>query len=127
MKEELAEIKTKYGDERKTKIVAHGVSDISAKDTIPNEPMVVALTLENYIKRMPPNTFRTQHRGGKGVMGMTTKEEDEIKIICHTKTTKKFYFSRIEDVYLNSCLRNSASFPRFKRTSHRKSASIAGR
>ncbi|MEK7171715.1 MAG: DNA gyrase subunit A [Patescibacteria group bacterium] len=92
MKEELAEIKTKYGDERKTKIVAHGVSDISAKDTIPNEPMVVALTLENYIKRMPPNTFRTQHRGGKGVMGMTTKEEDEIKIICHTKNHEEILF-----------------------------------
>lgn len=92
MKEELAEIKTKYGDERKTKIVAHGVSDISAKDTIPNEPMVVALTLENYIKRMPPSTFRTQHRGGKGVMGMTTKEEDEIKIICHTKNHEEILF-----------------------------------
>ncbi len=92
MKDELAEIKSRYGDERKTKIIAHGVSDISAKDTIPNEPMVVALTRENYIKRMPPNTFRAQHRGGKGIMGMTTKEDDEIKIICHTRNHEEILF-----------------------------------
>lgn len=92
MKDELAEIKAKYGDERKTKIVAHGVSDISAKDTIPNEPMVVCLTRENYIKRIPPSTFRTQHRGGKGVIGMATKEEDEIKIICHTRNHEEIMF-----------------------------------
>lgn len=92
MKDELAEIKAKYGDERKTKIVAHAVGEISAKDTIPNEPMVVCFTRENYIKRMPPGTFRTQHRGGKGVIGMATKEEDEIKIICHTKNHEEILF-----------------------------------
>lgn len=92
MKDELIEIKKRYGDERKTKIVAHEVGEISQKDTIPNEPMVVALTRENYIKRMPPSTFRTQHRGGKGVIGMTTKEEDEIKIICHTKNHEEILF-----------------------------------
>lgn len=92
MKDELAEIKSRYGDERRTKIIAHEVGEISHKDTIPNEPMVVVLTLENYIKRMPPGTFRTQHRGGKGVMGMATKEEDEIKIICHTKNHEEILF-----------------------------------
>ncbi|MFA6521783.1 MAG: DNA gyrase subunit A [Candidatus Gracilibacteria bacterium] len=92
MKEELAEIKNKFGDERKTKIVAHQIGEFSAKDTIPNEPMVVALTRENYIKRLPPSTFRTQHRGGKGVMGMSTKEDDEIKIICHTKNHEEILF-----------------------------------
>ncbi|MEK7523675.1 MAG: DNA gyrase subunit A [Patescibacteria group bacterium] len=92
MKDELAEIKAKYGDERKTKVVAHAVGEISNKDTIPNEPMVVVLTRENYIKRLPPSTFRTQHRGGKGVIGMTTKDEDEIKIICHTKNHEEILF-----------------------------------
>lgn len=92
MKEELTEIKTKYGDERKTKIIAHPVGEISSKDTIPNEPMVVTLTRENYIKRMSPSTFRTQNRGGKGVIGMTTKEEDEIKIICHTRNHEELLF-----------------------------------
>lgn len=92
MKDELAEIKTRYGDERKTKIVAHAVSEIAQKDTIPNETMVVVLTRENYIKRMPPSTFRTQHRGGKGVLGMTTKDEDEIKIVCNTKNHEEILF-----------------------------------
>ncbi|MEK9132807.1 MAG: DNA topoisomerase (ATP-hydrolyzing), partial [Patescibacteria group bacterium] len=55
MKDELADIKTRFGDERKTKVMAHAVGEISNKDTIPNEPMVVALTRENYIKRLPPN------------------------------------------------------------------------
>lgn len=92
MKKELVEIKEKYGDERRTKVVASAVGEISSKDTIPNEPMVVAITRENYIKRMPPSTFRTQHRGGKGVVGMTTKEEDEIKIICHTRNHEDILF-----------------------------------
>lgn len=92
MKDELGVIKQRFGDERKTKIIAHAVGEISAKDTIPNEPMVVALTRENYIKRLPPSTFRTQHRGGKGVMGMTTKDEDEIKMIRHTKNHEDMLF-----------------------------------
>lgn len=92
MKDDLAEIKARYGDERRTKIVAHAVGEISNKDTIPNEPMVVVFTRENYIKRIPPSTFRTQHRGGKGVIGMATKDEDEIKIICHTKNHEEILF-----------------------------------
>lgn len=92
MKKELEEIKQKYGDERRTKIVGHAVSEISAKDTIPDEPMVVTLTRGNYIKRMPPSTFRTQHRGGKGVIGMMTQEEDEINMICHTRNHENLLF-----------------------------------
>ena len=81
MKKELAEIKEKYADERKTEIVPHAIGEISQKDTIPNAPMVITLTKENYIKRLPPSSFRTQKRGGKGVVGMATKEEDEIDIV----------------------------------------------
>ncbi len=92
IKEELTDVKARFGDERRTKIIRHAVGEISSKDTIPNEPMVVVLTRENYIKRMPPSTFRTQHRGGKGVMGMTTKDEDEIKIICHTRNHEDILF-----------------------------------
>ena len=82
MQNELAEIKEKYGDKRKTEIVPHAIDNISQKDTIPNEPMIVVMSRENYIKRVPPSTFRTQNRGGKGIIGGTTKEEDEIKLIC---------------------------------------------
>jgi len=86
IKEELAEIKEKYGDERRTEIVPHGLGKFSLKDTIPNEPMIVILTKEGYIKRVPPSTFRAQHRGGKGIVGVTTKEEDEISMMRHAKT-----------------------------------------
>ncbi len=86
IKKELADIKEKYGSERKTKIIAEAVGQISQKDTIPNEAMIVVLTQENYIKRMPPSTFRAQNRGGKGIIGATTKEEDEIKIVRSSMT-----------------------------------------
>ncbi|MFA6917426.1 MAG: DNA gyrase subunit A [Candidatus Gracilibacteria bacterium] len=82
MQKELAEIKEKYADKRKTEIIPHAIDNISQKDTIPNEPMIVVMSRENYIKRVPPSTFRTQNRGGKGIIGSTTKEEDEIKLIC---------------------------------------------
>ncbi len=81
MQDELAEIKEKYADERRTVIVPHAVNAISAKDTIPNKQMIVMLTKENYIKRIPSNTFKAQNRGGKGIVGGKTKEEDEIKLI----------------------------------------------
>lgn len=92
LKDELAEIKEKYGDERRTKIVPHAIGDFSAKDTIPNSPMLIILTKENYIKRVPPNSFRTQHRGGKGVIGMTTKEEDEIRIMRYVRNHDDLYY-----------------------------------
>ncbi|MEK7673009.1 MAG: DNA gyrase subunit A [Patescibacteria group bacterium] len=81
MQNELKEIKEKYNDERRTEVVANAVDSISQKDTIPNEPVIVLLSRENYIKRVPSSTFRAQHRGGKGIIGGTTKEEDEIKLI----------------------------------------------
>ncbi len=85
IKTELAEIKEKYGDERKTEIVPHGLGKFSMKDTIPNENMIVIVSKEGYIKRVPPSTFKAQHRGGKGIVGVTTKEEDEISIVRPAK------------------------------------------
>jgi DNA gyrase subunit A len=81
MKDELAEIKEKYADERKTEVIPHAVGSISHKDTIPNEPMIVVLSKGNYVKRISPNSFKAQRRGGKGIIGGTTKEEDEIRLI----------------------------------------------
>jgi DNA gyrase subunit A len=85
IKDELAYIKEKYGDNRQTEIVPHGLGKFSDKDTIPNEPMIVMLSKGGYIKRVPPSSFKAQHRGGKGIVGATTKEEDEVKIIRHAK------------------------------------------
>lgn len=78
IKEELAEIKDKYGDERRTKIVAEELGSFRAEDLIPNEQMVVTLTENNYIKRVPVAFYRSQARGGKGVSGMTTKDLDTV-------------------------------------------------
>jgi len=86
VKTETQEIIDKYGDARRTVIIPHAVGEFNAKSLIPNEPMIVALTKGGYIKRMSPTVYRTQARGGKGVIGMTTKEEDEISQIMHTQT-----------------------------------------
>ena len=94
IKDEIDEIIEKYGDERRTQVVPHAVGDFNAKALIPNEPMIVALTKAGYIKRMSPSVYRTQGRGGKGIIGMTTKDEDEIASIIHVMTHDDiFYFT----------------------------------
>ncbi|MDD5251441.1 MAG: DNA gyrase subunit A [Patescibacteria group bacterium] len=92
IKDEVAELKAKYGDERRTQIVPHGVKEFSAEDVIPNESTVVLITADGYIKRLPPDTFRTQERGGKGVAGVKTKEEDVVDHIFSTTTHADLYF-----------------------------------
>jgi DNA gyrase subunit A len=81
--EELKDLKDTYGDDRRTTIVSHAVGEFSAKDTIPNAPMIVTLTTSGYVKRLSPMQFRAQHRGGKGIKGMTTKDDDEIMSMLH--------------------------------------------
>jgi DNA gyrase subunit A len=81
IKEETAEILEKYADERRTKVVPTGLGKIKAIDTVPNEPMIVTLTENNYIKRMPLNTFKSQNRGGKGVAGLSMKDDDQVKLV----------------------------------------------
>ncbi len=85
IKEELLEIKEKFGDERLTKIVA-AEGEIDVEDLIKEEQTVVALTNFGYIKRMPVDTYKSQRRGGKGIMGITTREEDFVKEIFTTST-----------------------------------------
>jgi DNA gyrase subunit A len=75
IKRELLDIKEKYSDERRTEIV-EGEIDIDMEDLIPVEDVVITITDSGYIKRIPCETYRTQHRGGKGLVGMKTKEED---------------------------------------------------
>ncbi len=81
IKEETEEILEKYADERRTKVVPTGIGKIKAIDTVPNEPMIVTLTENNYIKRMPLNTFKAQNRGGKGVAGLSMKDDDQVKLV----------------------------------------------
>ena len=91
IKEELNEVKQKYGDERKTKIVA-AEGEIDVEDLIKEEQTVVALTHFGYIKRMPIDTYKSQRRGGKGITGMTTREEDFVKQIFTASTHDTILF-----------------------------------
>ena len=91
IKEELLEIRDKFGDDRKTKIVA-GEGEIDLEDLIKEEQTVVALTHSGYIKRMPIDTYRSQRRGGKGITGIATKEDDFVKQIFTASTHDMILF-----------------------------------
>lgn len=91
IKEELLEIKDKFGDDRKTKIVA-AEGEIDLEDLIKEEQCVVALTHFGYIKRMPIDTYRSQRRGGKGITGIATREEDFVKQIFTASTHDTILF-----------------------------------
>ncbi len=99
IKEELLEIKDKYGDERKTKIVA-AEGEFEVEDLIKDEQCVVALTHFGYIKRMPIDTYKSQKRGGKGITGIATREEDFVKQIFTASTHDTIlFFSNKGKVY----------------------------
>ena len=91
IKEELIEIKNKFGDERKTKIVAAD-GEFVVEDLIKEEQTVVALTHFGYIKRMPIDTYKSQRRGGKGITGIATREEDFVKQIFTASTHDTILF-----------------------------------
>lgn len=92
VKDELKVLAEKYGDERKTAVVAGGVGEFSMEDLVPNEETVVMMTRDGYIKRLEPDTFKVQARGGKGVMGLTTKEEDTVQFMFTSLTHNDILF-----------------------------------
>jgi DNA gyrase subunit A len=85
IKKEIRELKEKYGDERRTEIIEHA-EDIEIEDLIPVEDVIVTITHTGYIKRLPSDTYRQQKRGGIGLIGMETKEEDRIVDLFITST-----------------------------------------
>ncbi len=91
VKEELIEVKEKFGDERKTKIVA-AEGEFEVEDLIKEEQTVIALTHFGYIKRMPIDTYKSQRRGGKGIAGIATREEDFVKQIFTASTHDTILF-----------------------------------
>ena len=91
IKEELIEVKEKFGDERKTKIIA-AEGEIEVEDLIKEEQSVIALTHFGYIKRMPIDTYKSQKRGGKGITGISTREEDFVKEIFTASTHDTILF-----------------------------------
>ncbi len=100
IKKELAEIREKYADERKTKVVKSGIGEFKQEDLIANEEAIITLSQDGYIKRMNPGAYRVQKRGGKGVIGATTKEGDIIEqvtsIMAHDNL---FFFTNTGKVY----------------------------
>lgn len=86
IKTETNDIKEKYGDERRTKVVPGGIGRFTAEDLIPDEQVITTLTSGGYIKRLPVDTYRSQVRGGKGVTGMTTKDEDAVEHLACVST-----------------------------------------
>lgn len=86
IKQELKELKDKYGDDRRTRIVAREAEEIGEEDMIPEEEMLVTITRDGYIKRLPLDTYRSQRRGGKGIIATTTKEEDTLEHIFQVST-----------------------------------------
>jgi DNA gyrase subunit A len=97
---DLEDIKEKYGDERRTKVVKGKVNEISEEDMVASEDTLVTITHSGYIKRLPPNTYKAQHRGGKGVSGGSTKDGDFIEhaFLCNTHD-ELLLFSNMGKVY----------------------------
>lgn len=92
IKDEITSLVNKYGDDRKTTVVPHGVKDFSIEDLVPNEETVVMMTRDGYVKRLDPDIFKVQARGGKGVMGLTTKEEDTVDFMFTSLTHNDILF-----------------------------------
>ncbi|MFA7245178.1 MAG: DNA gyrase subunit A [Candidatus Magasanikbacteria bacterium] len=92
IKSEVETIRQVYGNARRTQIVSHGVKEFNIEDLVPNEPTLIISTRDGYIKRLPPDTFKQQSRGGKGVIGLTTKEEDVVDKIISTNTHDNILF-----------------------------------
>ncbi len=92
IKDEITQLKEKYGDERRTKVIKGKVGEFAEEDLIPNDPMVVTITKTGYVKRLSPASYRAQARGGKGVTGMTTKEDDEVDKILTTNAHDNILF-----------------------------------
>ncbi|MGE6257591.1 DNA gyrase subunit A [Heyndrickxia sporothermodurans] len=92
IREELLEIKERFNDQRRTEIVSGGIEQIEDEDLIPRENIVISLTHNGYIKRLPISTYRSQKRGGRGVQGMGTNEDDFVEHLLTTSTHDTILF-----------------------------------
>ena len=92
IRDDIVEMKEKYGDERRTGIVHHASGDFSDEDLIPQENVLISFSANAYIKRMGADTFRAQGRGGRGVKGMTTRGEDEVMDLRFARTLDHILF-----------------------------------
>lgn len=91
-KSELEKLKERFGDDRRTRVFKQKIGEFSEEDLIPNEPTIVTITVGGYVKRQDIGSFRTQRRGGKGIAGITTKEEDIVSQLFATHTHDNLLF-----------------------------------
>jgi DNA gyrase subunit A len=96
IKQDLYELREKYGDPRRTEIKDDEAGEFTEEDLIPNDEVVVTLTSNGYIKRLPANAYRAQRRGGKGSRGIATHEDDVVShlLVCHAHDSLLFFTNR---------------------------------
>ncbi|NJN65389.1 MAG: DNA gyrase subunit A [Chloroflexaceae bacterium] len=96
IKADLHMLKEQYGDERRTRIIPNADGEVSDEDLIPDVRVLITLTNRGYIKRLPVDTYRTQRRGGRGVLGMQTREQDIVRhiVVCSTMDSLLFFTDR---------------------------------
>ncbi len=92
IKGEIAEIKDKFGDERRTQIIPQGIGQFNAEDLIPENNVIISITKSGYIKRQSPDTYRSQVRGGRGVIGQSLKDEDIVDSVLSATTHDDIMF-----------------------------------
>jgi len=92
LKKELQDLKQKYGDERRTKLIKQAVQEIAEEDLIPLEETMITLTTGGYIKRINPSVYKIQKRGGKGLLGMKTVQEDIVEHFLLAQTHDNLLF-----------------------------------
>jgi DNA gyrase subunit A len=113
IREELLEVKERFNDKRRTEIVTAGIEMIEDEDLIPRENVVITLTHNGYIKRLPVSTYRAQKRGGRGIQGMGTNENDFVEHLITTSTHDTIlYFTNKGKVYRTK----GYEVPEFSRT-----------
>jgi len=102
--QDAKELKSKYGDSRRTVVKTEEIEEFRTEDLVPHEAMVVTLTNKGFIKRIPASTYRLQHRGGKGIMGMVTRGGDSVTHILVADTHDNlFFFTSVGKVYRLKC------------------------
>ncbi len=100
IKDELTALTDKFGDDRKTRVIKGTVGEFKQEDLVPNEEAIITMTSDGYIKRMSPNVYRTQKRGGKGVIGAATKEDTSVDMVLSVTTHDNlFFFTNSGKVY----------------------------
>jgi len=103
-REEILEIKEKYADPRRTEIVEQAAATFSEEDLVPHESMVVSISSRGFVKRVPAQVYRVQHRGGKGIIGMTVREQDDVRHLTIADTHDNIlFFTTRGKIFSNRC------------------------